>query len=169
MSAGSLNLPTPLKGDPLKRLVLIALFALGLAGCAAPNHDPIRYIVAVKPPVPDHVPVSLPAVGSVVAPPALTAEHAGPVRASRGGPRSSVAGADVWAALANCESHGNTAAVGGGGRYYGAFQFSLTTWHSLGYSGSPTDAPYEVQREAAQRLVARSGWGQFPVCGRRLG
>jgi hypothetical protein len=154
----------------LKRLVLIALFALGLAGCAAPNHDPIRYIVSVKPAPPDHVPVSLPAVGSVIEPPALAAqEHTAPARASRGARRTPVAGGDVWAALANCESHGNTAAVGGGGRYYGAFQFSLSTWHSLGYGGSPTEAPYDVQREAAQRLVARSGWGQFPVCGRRLG
>jgi hypothetical protein len=154
----------------LKRLVLIALFALGLAGCAAPTNDSIRYIVAVKPAVLDHIPVSLPAVGSVVEPPALAAlEHAAPARASRGGPRTAVPGGDPWAALANCESHGNTAAVGGGGRYFGAFQFSLSTWHSLGYGGTPTDAPYEVQREAAQRLVARSGWGQFPVCGRRLG
>jgi hypothetical protein len=157
----------------LKRLVLIALCALGLAGCAAPNHDPIRYIVSVKPAPPDHVAVSLPAVGSVVEPPALAvlaAERPAATKASRGAPRtrSSVAGGDVWAALANCESHGNPAAVGGGGRYFGAFQFSLTTWHSLGYGGNPVDAPYEVQREAAQRLVARSGWGQFPVCGRRL-
>ena len=158
----------------MKRLVLIALFALGLAGCTAQSHDAIRYIDAVKPAAaPDQPAVSLPAVGSVVEPPLLAAaaaQHAAPVRASRSAPRArtSVAGGDVWAALANCESHGNPSAVGGGGRYYGAFQFSLTTWHSLGYGGNPVDYPYEVQREAAQRLVARSGWGQFPVCGRRL-
>jgi hypothetical protein len=153
----------------LKRLVLIALFALGLAGCAAPNNDPIRFIAAVQPAVPDHSPVSLPAVGSVVEPPALALDRATPARASRNAsrPRSAFSG-DIWAALANCESHGNTAAVGGGGRYYGAFQFSLSTWHSLGYGGSPTDASYETQREAAQRAVARGGWGQFPVCGRRI-
>ena len=39
----------PQKGIPLKRLVLIALFALGLAGCAAPSNDAIRYIADSKP------------------------------------------------------------------------------------------------------------------------
>ena len=152
----------------MKRLVLIALFALGLAGCAAPSNDAIRYIADTKP-APEQPAVSLPAVGSVVEPPALADAHATPVRASRGAPRTygPVSG-DVWGALANCESHGNPSAVGGGGRYFGAFQFSLSTWHSLGYSGSPSDYPYSTQLEAAQRLVGRSGWGQFPVCGRRV-
>lgn len=76
---------------------------------------------------------------------------------------------DIWWALGNCESHNNPQAVGGGGRYFGAFQFALTTWHSLGYAGNPVDYPYATQLEAAQRLVARSGWGQFPVCSRRIG
>ena len=155
----------------MKRLVLIALFALGLAGCAAQSNDAIRYIAAAKP-VTEQPAVSLPAVGSVVDPPAVAVAdaHAAPVRASRSAPRAATAvvGGDVWAALANCESHGNPAAVGGGGRYFGAFQFSLTTWHSLGYGGNPVDYPYSTQLEAAQRLVARSGWGQFPVCGRRF-
>lgn len=154
----------------MKRLVLIALFAVGLAGCAAPSNDAIRYIADTKP-APEQPAVSLPAVGSVVEPPAVAAAdaHATPVRASRGAPRSyAPMSGDVWGALANCESDGNTAAVGGGGRYFGAFQFSLSTWHSLGYGGSPTDYPYATQLEAAQRLVARSGWGQFPVCGRRF-
>ena len=158
----------------MKRLVLIALFALGLAGCTAQtSNDAIRYIAAAKP-VPEQPAVSLPAVGSVVEPPAIVPagnpadNHAPAPRASRSAPRArtSVAGGDVWAALANCESHGNPSAVGGGGRYFGAFQFSLSTWHSLGYSGNPVDYPYATQLEAAQRLVARSGWGQFPVCGR---
>lgn len=76
---------------------------------------------------------------------------------------------DVWMALARCESGGNPRAVGGGGRYFGAFQFSLSTWHSLGYSGNPVDYPFEVQLEAAKRLQARSGWGQWPACSRELG
>lgn len=75
---------------------------------------------------------------------------------------------DIWAALANCESHHQNE-VGGGGRYFGYFQFSLATWHSLGLAGNPMDYSYEDQRAAAQRLVARSGWGQFPVCSRRIG
>lgn len=75
-------------------------------------------------------------------------------------------GDDVWARLARCESGGNPRSVGGGGKYFGAFQFTLGTWHSLGFSGSPIDYSYEDQVTAAKRLQARSGWGQWPVCSR---
>jgi hypothetical protein len=76
---------------------------------------------------------------------------------------------DIWAALARCESGGNPRAVSSSGSYFGAFQFSLNTWHGLGYSGNPIDYPYETQLAAAQKLQARSGWGQWPVCARKLG
>jgi hypothetical protein len=75
---------------------------------------------------------------------------------------------DVWAKLRRCES---------GGRYdintrngfYGAYQFHPGTWRGLGYPGLPHQAPPEVQDEAARKLQARSGWGQWPVCSRRIG
>jgi hypothetical protein len=102
----------------------------------------------------------LPVPRAVVAPP--------PVRASRGGLQGRSVDA-VWAALARCESTSNPDAVGGGGRYYGAFQFSVGTWRSVGGTGLPTDHPYEVQLAAAQRLQARSGWSQWPACARKLG
>ena len=75
---------------------------------------------------------------------------------------------DVWAALRNCESHGNYADDTGNG-YYGAYQFSAATWHSLGYPGLPSDAPPAMQDQAAQQLQARSGWGQWPSCSRAIG
>lgn len=90
----------------------------------------------------------------------------GSSRASRGGERSTDA---VWAALANCESNGNGRAVSDGGRYFGAFQFSLATWHSLGYAGSPAEHSYAEQVDAAKRLQQRSGWSQWPACARHLG
>jgi len=43
------------------------------------------------------------------------------------------------------------------------------TWRTLGYPGLPHEAPPEMQDEAARRLQARSGWGQWPVCSRRIG
>ena len=89
-------------------------------------------------------------------------------RASRSG-RSPQFEGDVWTALAACESGGNPTARSASGRYFGAFQFSLATWQSLGYEGNPVDHPYATQLEAAQRLQARSGWGQWPRCARRLG
>jgi hypothetical protein len=75
----------------------------------------------------------------------------------------------VFAAIARCESGGRPDAVSRSGRYFGAFQFSIGTWQSMGMSGSPVDYPYGVQLEAAKRLQARSGWGQWPVCSRKLG
>lgn len=95
-----------------------------------------------------------------------------PVRASRAAVRPRFAGPvtdDVWAALARCESGGRPDAVSRSGKYHGAFQFSLQTWHAMGMPGSPTEFPYEVQLETAKRLQARSGWGQWPTCSRKLG
>lgn len=95
-----------------------------------------------------------------------------PVRASRAAVRPRYAGPvtnDVWAALARCESGGRPDAVSRSGKYHGAFQFSLSTWHAMGMPGSPTEFPYEVQLETAKRLQARSGWGQWPTCSRKLG
>jgi len=75
----------------------------------------------------------------------------------------------VFDSLAQCESRGNPLAVSANGRHFGAFQFALGTWNGLGFSGSPTDYSYEDQREAARKLQARSGWGQWPHCSRKLG
>lgn len=55
------------------------------------------------------------------------------------------------------------------GRYFGAYQFSGSTWRSLGYSGLAHQVAPEIQDEAAQRLQARSGWRQWPGCSRALG
>src|SRR5579875_405787 len=69
-----------------------------------------------------------------------------------------------WAALRNCESSGNYAADTGNG-YYGAYQFALSTWESLGYSGLPSDAPPAIQDQAAQQLYQLDGAAPWPVCG----
>jgi hypothetical protein len=82
-------------------------------------------------------------------------------------PATRPASGDVWAGLRQCESNGNYADNTGNG-YYGAYQFSLTTWRGLGLPGLPSDAPPAVQDQAAQNLQARSGWGQWPSCSRRL-
>lgn len=106
---------------------------------------------------------------TTVAPPPPTTV---PVRASRAAARPRFAGPitdDVWAALSRCEAGGRPDAVSRSGKYFGAFQFSLATWHGIGMPGNPIDFPYEVQLEAAKRLQARSGWGQWPTCSRKLG
>ena len=71
-----------------------------------------------------------------------------------------------WAALAKCESGGNPRSVNPAG-YYGLYQFSLSTWRSVGGSGNPIDAPADEQTARAQMLYARDGaspWG----CGSHL-
>jgi hypothetical protein len=71
--------------------------------------------------------------------------------------------------LGNCEA-GMDPAKNTGNGYYGAFQFSAGTWNSMGTGYARADqAPIEVQKEAVQRLVARSSiYTQFPACARRM-
>ncbi len=75
----------------------------------------------------------------------------------------------VWAALAQCESGGNPRAVSSNGLYHGLYQFSVSTWRAMGGSGLPSQASSAEQTQRAQALQARSGWGQWPACSRKLG
>lgn len=71
--------------------------------------------------------------------------------------------------LGTCEAGMNPARNSGNG-YYGAFQFSPATWRSMGTGYDRADlAPIEVQKDAVQRLVARSSiFTQFPGCSRKM-
>jgi uncharacterized protein YabE (DUF348 family) len=80
-----------------------------------------------------------------------------------------VVGGDVWARLAQCESGGRPNAVSANGLYHGLYQFSVGTWRSLGGQGLPSQASPAEQTMRAQQLQARSGWGQWPACARKLG
>ncbi|MDT0166519.1 transglycosylase family protein [Actinotalea sp. AC32] len=84
-------------------------------------------------------------------------------------PVASTVGGDVWAALAQCESGGNPTIVSSNGLYHGLYQFSVGTWQSVGGSGLPSQASPDEQTMRAQMLQARSGWGQWPACSRKLG
>jgi hypothetical protein len=72
-----------------------------------------------------------------------------------------------WAELRQCESGGNYQTDTGNG-YFGAYQFNLSTWHSLGYSGKPSDAAPAVQDAAAQKLASERGFSPWPSCGRGM-
>jgi hypothetical protein len=71
-----------------------------------------------------------------------------------------------WAGVADCESGGNPA-TNTGNSYYGAYQFSLSTWRSVGGSGYPHQHSLLEQTRRADILRQRSGLGQWPVCGSR--
>ena len=90
--------------------------------------------------------------------------HARPVTPP---PHTSVADLN-WGALANCESGGNPKAIGGGGLFFGLYQFSLGTWHGVGGVGNPIDNSSTEQTYRAQLLYLRSGAGSWPYCGHLL-
>ncbi len=71
-----------------------------------------------------------------------------------------------WAALAQCESGGNPRAVNPAG-YYGLYQFSLSTWRSVGGTGNPIDASSSEQLLRAKLLYKKAGAGQWG-CGAKL-
>ncbi len=101
------------------------------------------------------------------APRAATPRRAPAPRASTPAPRPSSGGLD-WAALARCESGGNPRIVSGNGLYFGLYQFSLSTWRSVGGSGRPSDASSSEQTARAQALYSRTGRSSWPHCGRHL-
>lgn len=68
--------------------------------------------------------------------------------------------------IAACESGGNPRAIGGGGAFRGKYQFTYSTWRSVGGSGDPAAAPEAEQDQRAAALYARSGSSPWPVCGR---
>ena len=74
---------------------------------------------------------------------------------------------DKWAQLRQCESGGDYTKDTGNG-YYGAYQFDLPTWRSVGGSGKPSDAPPWEQDARARALYAARGAAPWPVCGRYL-
>jgi hypothetical protein len=74
----------------------------------------------------------------------------------------------VWLQLRRCESSDNYAENTGNG-FFGAYQFSPTTWTGLGYPGRPDLESPAMQDEAAMKLQAQSGWGQWPACAAALG
>jgi hypothetical protein len=85
-----------------------------------------------------------------------------------GGSRRGNPGPAAWAALRSCESHGNYAINSGNG-FYGAYQFDLQTWQSLGGAGLPSSAPPWEQDARAAALYQTRGSQPWPICGRFLG
>lgn len=79
--------------------------------------------------------------------------------------------ADVCAGLdriAACESHNNPRAHNPSGKYHGAWQFDLQTWHSTGRTGDPHTLSYEEQREGAYDLWKARGTQPWSICKREF-
>jgi len=73
-----------------------------------------------------------------------------------------------WARhTAQCESGKNPDAIGGGGKYRGAFQFTRPTWHRAPKTpgGDPIKYGFRTQAVVAVALKKREGTGAWPNCG----
>ena len=68
--------------------------------------------------------------------------------------------------IAQCESRGNPRAISPGGTYRGKYQFSFSTWASVGGKGDPAAASETEQDRRAAILYRTGGPGHWPVCGR---
>lgn len=69
------------------------------------------------------------------------------------------------ASIRACESGGNYSTNTGNG-FYGAYQFDMQTWQSVGGSGNPAAASPAEQDKRAAMLMAQRGSSPWPVCGR---
>lgn len=65
--------------------------------------------------------------------------------------------ANAWQQLRKCES-GNRYDIDTGNGYYGAYQFNLGTWQSVGGTGKPSDATPAEQDYRALMLYRMRGW-----------
>ncbi|GAB3307658.1 hypothetical protein GCM10027298_29070 [Epidermidibacterium keratini] len=75
--------------------------------------------------------------------------------------------ADQWAALRMCESS-NRYSINTGNGYYGAYQFDLPTWQSVGGTGYPHQASAAEQDARALMLYRKRGWQPWE-CASKLG
>src|SRR6478752_6288427 len=76
------------------------------------------------------------------------------------GPASADPSADDWYQLRMCESS-NCYDINTGNGYYGAYQFDLSTWQSVGGSGYPNQASASEQDHRALLLYRQRGWSPW--------
>lgn len=83
------------------------------------------------------------------------------------GPASADPSADDWYQLRMCESS-NRYDINTGNGYYGAYQFDLSTWRSVGGEGRPDQASASEQDYRALLLYRNRGWNPW-VCAYLVG
>ena len=83
--------------------------------------------------------------------------------------KASTSSSPLLAAIAQCESGGDPTAISGGGRYRGKYQFTRSTWRSVGGTGDPAKAPEAEQDRRAEILMKTAGPSQWPACSAKAG
>jgi resuscitation-promoting factor RpfA len=86
-------------------------------------------------------------------------------------PAAHAATDSTWDRVAQCESGGRWDINTGNG-YHGGLQFSPSTWKGFG-GGEFAPVAYQASRAqqivVAERVLAKQGWGAWPVCSRKAG
>lgn len=161
VSLGREAVPEPLRGNDPKG---VAVVAVPTTTTTAPPHTTEPEAEPERAPADDPDPVRTPAPSPPTT--AAPAPSPSPPPSSSPPPGSVSSNLD---AIAQCESGGNPDAYNPAG-YYGAFQFALSTWGGLGFTGDPRDYTYAEQKYAALHLVARTGgYSSWPHCAASLG
>jgi hypothetical protein len=78
---------------------------------------------------------------------------------------ASISAGGTLEAIAQCESGGNPSTNTGNG-FYGKYQFTQSTWASVGGTGNPANASEAEQDRRAAMLYSQRGAQPWPVCGR---
>jgi peptidoglycan hydrolase-like protein with peptidoglycan-binding domain len=92
------------------------------------------------------------AAGIVLAGTGITASLTLPMSSATADPSAA-----TWLRLRQCESSNNYA-INTGNAHYGAYQFDLATWRSVGGSGYPSSASPAEQNARALILYRERGW-----------
>jgi hypothetical protein len=159
------------QGLPVGGGVVAAVSAAVGGPGAGPTQAPAPAAPArTAPPVAAAPGTTAPAVTAppTTAPPTTAPPTTAPPTTAPPAPAPGGAQPGVWLQLRECESGDNYQANTGNG-FYGAYQFSESTWTGLGYPGRPDTEPAAMQDQAAMRLQAQRGWGQWPACAALLG
>lgn len=86
-------------------------------------------------------------------------------------PAAHAASDATWDRVAQCESGGQWDINTGNG-YHGGLQFSPRTWRAFGgreFAPVAYQATRAEQIVVAERVLAKQGWGAWPVCSRKAG
>lgn len=86
-------------------------------------------------------------------------------------PAAHAAADSTWDRVAQCESGGRWDINTGNG-YHGGLQFSPSTWRGFGgaeFAPVAYQATRAQQIVVAERVLAKQGWGAWPVCSRKAG
>jgi hypothetical protein len=164
--------------------ILIAVVLVFLTSCNEPEQDTLvsgppittsttttydfRGVVPLTAPAPTTTVTTQPPTTTTMVAVSITTVPPPTTQAPPTSQPSVAADGDVWWELAGCETGYKYDNPNTGNGYFGYFQFSLPTWQSVGGPGYPHEHSYETQKEYAQKLQARSGWGQWPHCSKVL-